>query len=89
MAVLCGVPVSEALTEHKTLRLPHTYLIGGAPDAYKSAMQSAAKLREKLRLERTNLVPKMIETWDEVPLVLQLMAGPDALYGYVGMDDYT
>jgi transcriptional regulator with XRE-family HTH domain len=89
MAVLCGVPVSEALTEHKTLRLPHTYLIGGAPDAYKSAMQSAAKLRDKLRVERTNLVPKMIETWDEVPLVLQLMVGPEAMYGYVGMDDYT
>jgi hypothetical protein len=52
-------------------------------------MQSAAKLREKLRLERTNLLPKMIETWDEVPLVLQLMAGSDALYGFVGMDDHT
>ena len=34
-------------------------------------------------------MPKMIETWDEAPLVLQLMAGFDALYGYVGMDDYT
>jgi hypothetical protein len=89
MAVLCGVPVSEALTEHKTLRLPHTYVIGGMPDAYKSNMQSAAKLREKLRAERTNLVPKMIETWDEVPLVLQLLAGSEAVYGYVGVDDYT
>ena len=72
---MCGVPVSEALSEHKTLALPHTYVIGPAPEAYKSAMQSAAKLREKLRAERTNLVPKMIETWDEVPLVLQLMDG--------------
>ena len=89
LAIICGVPVSESLSEHKTLRLPHTYLVGPAPEAYKSAMQSAAKLREKLRVERTNLVPKMIETWDEVPLVLQLMAGTDALYGYVGMDDYT
>ncbi len=65
------------------------YLIGPAPEAYKSAVQSAARLREKLRAERTNLVPKIIETWDEVPLVLQLMVGFDALYGYVGMDDYT
>lgn len=89
MAILCGVPVSDALTEHRTLALPHTYLIGGAPEVYKSTMQAAAKLREKLRAERTNLVPKMIETWDEVPLSLQLMAVPDALYGYVGMDDYT
>lgn len=89
MAILCGVPVSEALTEHKTLALPHTYLVGGAPEAYKAAMQAAAKLREKLRTERTNLVRKMIEPWDEVPLVLQLLAGSDALYGYVGNDDDT
>jgi hypothetical protein len=52
-------------------------------------MQSAAKLREKLRVERTNLVPKMIETWGEVPLMLQLMTDPEASYGYIGMDDYT
>jgi transcriptional regulator with XRE-family HTH domain len=89
LAILCGVPVSEALNEHRTLALPHTYVIGPAPEAYKSAMQSAAKLREKLRAERTNLVPKMIETWDEVPVVLQLMDGSNPLYGYVGMDDYT
>jgi len=89
LAIMCGVPVSEALSEHKTLTLPHTYVIGPTPEAYKSAMLSAAKLREKLRAERTNIVPKMIETWDEVPLVLQLMDGSDPLYGYVGMDDYT
>ena len=89
LAMMCGVPASESLSEHRTLRLPHTYLVGAVPEAYRSAMQSAAKLREKLRVERTNLVPKMIETWDEVPLVIQLMAGSDVLYGYVGMDDYT
>jgi transcriptional regulator with XRE-family HTH domain len=89
LAIVCGVPARESLSEHQTLRLPHTYLVGPAPEKYKSAMQSASKLREKLRVERTNLVPKMIETWDEVPLVLQLMAGSDALYGFVGMDDYT
>ena len=31
----------------------------------------------------------MIETWDEVPLVLQLMDGSSPLYGYIGMDDNT
>jgi hypothetical protein len=42
-----------------------------------------------LRAERTNLMPKMIETWDEVPLVLQRIDGSSLLYGYIGMDDYT
>jgi transcriptional regulator with XRE-family HTH domain len=89
MAVLCGVPANEALKEHRTLALPHTYVIGPAPEAYKARMQLAAKLREKLQAERTNLVPKMIETWDEIPLTLQLMAGSDPIYGYIGKDDDT
>src|ERR1700687_1263521 len=45
LAIICGVPVSESLSKHKTLRLPHTYLVGPAPEAYKSAMHSAANVR--------------------------------------------
>jgi transcriptional regulator with XRE-family HTH domain len=89
LASVCGVPASEALKEHKKLGLPRTYLIGPAPEKYKSMVLSAVDLREKLRAERTNLVPKMIETWDEVPLVLQQLDGSSPLYGYIGMDDYT
>jgi transcriptional regulator with XRE-family HTH domain len=89
LAIMCGIPVSESLNEHKTLRLPHTYLIGPTPEAYRSTMQSTAGLRDKLRTERTNLVPKMLETWEEVPLVLQLLDGSNPLYGYVGIDDST
>ena len=89
LASMCGVPTSEALKEHQKLHLPRTYLIGPAPESNKSIIASAAELREKLRAERTNLVPKMLEAWDEVPLALQLMDGSNPLYGYIGMDDYT
>jgi transcriptional regulator with XRE-family HTH domain len=89
LASMCGVPTSEALKEHQKLHLPRTYLIGPAPESNKSIIASAAELREKLRAERTNLVPKMLEAWDEVPLALQLLDGWNALYGYIGMDDYT
>jgi transcriptional regulator with XRE-family HTH domain len=89
LAIMCGVPASEALKEHQKLHLPRTYLIGSAPESNKSIIASAAELREKLRAERTNLVPKMLEAWDEVPLALQLLDGSNPLYGYIGMDDYT
>src|SRR6266576_5352887 len=87
-AGICGIPASESLKEHRKLHLPRTYLIGPVPERYKAAF-SAIELREKLRTERTNLVPKLIETWQEVPLVLQLLGGSDPLYGYVGMNDHT
>jgi hypothetical protein len=86
---MCGVPASEALKEHQKLHLPRTYLIGPAPESNKSIIASAAEPREKLRAERTNLVPKMLEAWDEVPLALQLLDGSNPLYGYIGIDDYT
>ncbi len=89
LATMCEVPVSEVLQEHKALALPNTYLVGPAPEALVSALPSATELREKLRLERTNLVPKILETWNEVPVALQLLSGTNALYGYIGMEDYT
>ena len=89
LASMCGVPVGEVLKEHRKLGLPRTYLIGPAPESSKATIASAVELREKLRAERTNLLPKILETWDEVPLVLQLMDGANPLYGYIGMDDYT
>ena len=89
LASMCGVPVGEVLKEHRKLALPRTYLIGPVPEVHKSTALSAVELREKLRAERTNLLPKIIETWDEVPLVLQQMDGSSPLYGYIGMDDNT
>jgi len=89
LATLCGVPVADAQRDHKALALPSTYLIGSAPAADQSAILSAVELREKLRAERTNLLPKIVETWDEVPLVLQRMDGSNPLYGYIGREDYT
>lgn len=89
LAGICGIPASESLKEHRKIHLPRTYLIGTVPERHRKTVFSAIELREKLRAERTNLVPKMIETWPEVPLELQLMNGSDPLYGYIGIDDYT
>ncbi len=89
LASMCGVPVGEVLKEHRKLALPRTYLIGPVPEVHTSTVSSAVKLREKLRAERTNLVPKILEAWEDVPLPFQLMDGSNPLYGYIGMDDTT
>ena len=89
LASICGIPASESLKEHQKIHLPRTYLVGPVPEHHRKTTFSAVELREKLRAERTNLVPKMIETWEEVPLEFQLMNGSDPLYGYIGRDDYT
>jgi hypothetical protein len=89
LAILSGVPVPEAAKDHKALALPRTYLIDTAPQPRDSKTLSAVELRDKLRVERTNLVPRMLEAWEEIPVLLQEMQGNNPLYGYIGMDDYT
>ena len=89
LAAACGVPISEAQKDHRTLALPSTYLIGESPIAPDPSRPSAVELRERLRAERTNLVSKILRAWDEVPVPLQHMDGHNPIYGYIGMDDYT
>jgi len=89
LAILSGVPVPDVRKDHSVLVLPRTYLLGPPPERSESDRQAAVELREKLRAERTNLVSRMLETWEEVPPLLQAMQGNSPLYGYIGMDDYT
>lgn len=89
LAAACGVPISEARKDQNALALPSTYLIGQVPFATDPSTPSAVELREKLRVERTNLMTKILRTWDEVPIPLQQLDGPNPMYGYIGMDDYT
>ena len=89
LLVLCGIPLGDAERDHKAILLPRTYLAGPAPeDAERLVLPS--EIREKLRTERTNLVPKMIASWNDIPAtLLQQMDWGKSLYGYIGMDDYT
>lgn len=89
LLVLCGIPLGDAERDHKAVALQRTYLVGPAPeDAQRIILPS--EIREKLRTEPTNLVPKMIASWNDIPAtLLQQMEWHKSLYGYVGMEDYT
>jgi transcriptional regulator with XRE-family HTH domain len=85
-----GLRIGDIGKEQKSLRLPRTHLVGTALEPAESTVTVPLELREKIRLERTNLVSRMFERWGEVPLAfLQQMDLRHALYGYIGMEDYT
>ena len=91
LAAYCGVPISDAEKEHRTLAFPRTYLLGAPPENAERVILLASELRRKLRSEPTNLVPRMLETWKgQVPATLfQYLDWRENLYGFVGMKDYT
>lgn len=89
LLVLCGIPLGDAERDHKSVALQRTYLVGSAPETAERLILPA-EIREKLRTEPTNLVPKMIASWNDIPAtLLQQMDWDKALYGYVGVKDYT
>jgi hypothetical protein len=85
-----GLHIGDVSKEQKSLRLPRTHLVGNVLEPSISTVTVPLELREKIQLERTNLVSRMFERWGEVPLVfLQQMDLQHSLYGYIGMEDYT
>lgn len=75
LAILSGVPVPEAQKDHTALALPRTYLVGPPPLRPESERPAGIELREKLRAERTNLVSRMLEAWEESSGSLAGVAG--------------
>lgn len=91
LAAWCGVPIADTEKEHRALAFPRTYLLGSPTEDDARVILTASELRQKLRSEATNLVPRMLDLWKgEMPkALLQYLDYEKTLYGYVGMRDNT
>ena len=87
---LFGLNVGDLDREKGLIALPDTHLAGHALSRADPIVPTSLKLRDKVLLERTNLVRRMFQDLGEMPLFLEQQAGVrDVLYGYVGTEDYT
>jgi hypothetical protein len=50
--------------------LPHTHLIGSNLELPGQTIVLPVELRENVELARTNLVSRMFETWEQIPVAL-------------------
>ena len=84
-----GLSFREAAREPGLVGLPKTRLIEPLDNSNRSII-APLELRDRVKIEHTNLVSRMFENWAEVPLgLLQHMDLKNGLYGYVGTKDYT
>lgn len=84
-----GICIGDVGKEQMSVVPPSTHLVGIRPDAG-AAITVPLELRDKVLLERTNLISRMFERWGELPVtILQQMDLRNSLYGYIGMEDYT
>ncbi len=84
-----GIQIGDVGKEQTSLALPHTHLAGSSAEG-SAPLTVPLELRDKVMLERTNLVSRMFARWGELPIsFLKQMDLQNSLYGYVGMEDYT
>jgi hypothetical protein len=86
---LFGFPLGDTGKQTGELLLPHTHLLGPAETAGKTII-APTELRDRVQLEKTNLVARMFADWEEIPVpLLEQMDLRNSLYGYIGKEDYT
>jgi len=87
---LFGLNIGDLDKEKGLIALPHTHLSGHDFSRPEPIVPTSLKLRDKVLLERTNLVHRMFQGLGEMPFFLVQHAGlRGVLYGYIGTEDYT
>ncbi|MDT8069506.1 MAG: helix-turn-helix transcriptional regulator [Terriglobia bacterium] len=87
---LFGIFFSEIGAEASPLRLPRTHLVGPTLRETGGTFPAPLELRDKVVLERTNLVHQMFENWGEVPVsLLRQLGSRNTLCGYIGLENRT
>jgi transcriptional regulator with XRE-family HTH domain len=87
---LFGLNVRDLGKERGLVTLPHTHLVRPSVGQAEPLTAAPLHLRERAPLQHTNLVHRMLQGLDEIPLfLLQQTDLRHSLYGYIGTEDYT
>lgn len=85
-----GINILDIARKQRSVSLPYTHLVGSAIETPGQTIQLPVELSKNVEFSRTNLVARMFETWDEIPVaLLQQINLQHSLCGYIGLKDYT
>jgi hypothetical protein len=85
-----GLQIGDFRRDSASIGLPKTRLLNGAEDAENENVSLPVEFKAGFRFEKTNLLARVVEKWDEVPLgLLQHLDLRKSMYGYVGLEDFT
>ena len=85
-----GMPLTDARPDRLLVGIPKTHLLSSEPSAEAGNVTLPAEFKPDFQLERTNLLARVVEKWDEVPIgLLQHLDLRKSTYGYIGLEDFT
>ena len=86
---LFGCNLSDFGRDQAMFAPPKTQLAAESPEA-SDTLVVPLQSREGLRLDRTNLLSRLVEIWGEIPIrLLQHLDLRNGVYGLVGISDFT
>ena len=85
-----GLQIGDLSRDSASLGLPRTRLLSNAREEEVETVSLPVEFKPGFRFERTNLLARVVEKWDEVPVgLLQHLDLRKSMYGYVGLEDFT
>jgi RNA polymerase sigma factor (sigma-70 family) len=83
-----GLQIGDLSRYRSSIGVPKTHLLDSGADIDKVSLP--VRFKPEFRLEKTNLLARIVEKWDEIPVgFLQHLDLRKSVYGYVGLEDYT
>jgi len=85
-----GLPIGDLSRYRMSIGVPRTHLLDSGADPDSEKVSLPVRFKPEFRLEKTNLLARVVEKWDEIPVgFLQHLDLRKSMYGYIGLEDYT
>jgi transcriptional regulator with XRE-family HTH domain len=85
-----GLPISELARYRASIGVPRTHLLSVGAELETEKVSLPVQFKADFQLERTNLLARIVEKWDQVPVgFLQHLDLHKSVYGYIGLEDFT
>jgi transcriptional regulator with XRE-family HTH domain len=85
-----GLQIADLRRDSAAIQLPRTHLVDHSAEPELETVSLPVEFKPEFRFERTNLLARVVEKWDAVPIgLLQHLDLRGSVYGYIGMEDFT
>jgi transcriptional regulator with XRE-family HTH domain len=85
-----GLRIGDLSRVRASIGVPKTHLLDIGADVEVEKVSLPVRFKPEFKLERTSLLARVVEKWDEIPVgLLQHLDLRKSVYGYIGLEDYT
>ena len=90
IAAYFGLRMADLGRDRASIGAPRTHLLDQGEEGQGQTVTLPVELKPEFRFEKTNLLSRVVEKWDEVPIgLLQHLDLHKSMYGYIGLEDDT